>query len=110
MNRSFYWDLCEERLSFLCTRIELRGKLNILNFHLHAEDFYVNFLNVLFGYKLKNMNAVAQKASVKAQELREKQGVNRPVRATYIPKPRTDRKFKCVDGEMFRLNESTGKY
>ena len=56
------------------------------------------------------MNAVAQKASVKAQELREKQGVNRPVRATYIPKPRTDRKFKCVDGEMFRLSEATGKY
>ncbi|QDL55509.1 ABC-three component system protein [Rhodoferax aquaticus] len=62
MNRSFYWDLCEERLSILCTRVELRGKLNILNFHLHAEDFYVNFLNVLFGYSLKNMNAVAQNA------------------------------------------------
>jgi hypothetical protein len=60
MNRSLYWDLCEERLSFLCTRVELRGKLNILNFHLHAEDFYVNFLNVLFEYKLKNMNALAQ--------------------------------------------------
>lgn len=56
------------------------------------------------------MNAVAQKASVKAQELREKQGVNRRVKTTYIPKPRTDRKFKCVDGEMFQLNESTGKY
>lgn len=60
MNRSLYWDLCEERLSYLCTRVELRGKLNILNFHLHAEDFYVNFLNVLFEYKLKNMNAVSQ--------------------------------------------------
>lgn len=36
--------------------------MNILNFHLHAEDFYVNFLNVLFEYKLKNMNAVAQNA------------------------------------------------
>ena len=56
------------------------------------------------------MNAVAQKASVKAQELREKQGVNRPIRTTYIRKQPINRKFKCVDGEMFRFNESTGKY
>lgn len=63
MNRSIYWNLCELRLSTLCTRVELRGKLNILDFHLHAEDFYLNFLNVLFGYSLKNMNQVTQNAA-----------------------------------------------
>lgn len=63
MNRSVYWNLCELRLSTLCTRVELRGKLNILDFHLHAEDFYLNFLNVLFGYSLKNMNQVTQNAA-----------------------------------------------
>ena len=62
MNRSTYWNLCEQRLSTLCTRVELRGKLNILDFHLHAEDFYLNFLNVLFGFSLKNMNQVMQNA------------------------------------------------
>ena len=62
MNRTSYWNLCEQRLSTLCTRIELRGKLNILDFHLHAEDFYLNFLNVLFGLSLKNMNEVTQNA------------------------------------------------
>ncbi|MBD8757054.1 ABC-three component system protein [Pseudomonas coleopterorum] len=60
MNRSIYFNLCEERLSILCTRVELRGKLNILDFHLHSEDFYVSFLNLLFGYALKNINASAQ--------------------------------------------------
>lgn len=62
MNRSSYWNLCEQRLSTLCTRIELRGKLNILDFHLHAEDFYQNFLNLLYGFSLTNMNQVTQNA------------------------------------------------
>lgn len=60
VNRSLYFNLCEERLSILCTRVELRGKLNILDFHLHSEDFYVGFLNLLFGYALKNVNASTQ--------------------------------------------------
>lgn len=60
VNRSIYFNLCEERLSILCTRVELRGKLNILDFHLHSEDFYVGFLNLLFGYALKNINASVQ--------------------------------------------------
>ncbi|WP_289991080.1 ABC-three component system protein [Photorhabdus laumondii] len=56
MNRSTYFNLCEEKLSFLCTRVELRGKLNLLDLHLHCEDFYVHFFNLLFGYVLKNVN------------------------------------------------------
>jgi hypothetical protein len=62
-NRSSYWNLCEEKLSTLCTRVELRGKLNILDFNLHAEDFYLHFFNVLFGYSLKNMNQIKQNAA-----------------------------------------------
>lgn len=56
MNRSTYFNLCEEKLSILCTRVELRGKLNILDLHIHCEDFYVHFFNLLFGYALKNIN------------------------------------------------------
>ncbi|MGP4366914.1 SMEK domain-containing protein [Escherichia coli] len=43
MNRSIYFDLCEKRLTLLCYSVELRGKLNILNYNLHCEDFYVHF-------------------------------------------------------------------
>ncbi|HDO1321411.1 ABC-three component system protein [Aeromonas veronii] len=56
MNRSLYFDLCEKRLSLLCYSVEARGSLNILNYHLHCEDFYVHFFNLLFGYSLQNTN------------------------------------------------------
>lgn len=69
MQRSFYWDLCEQKLSTLCTRIEMRGKLNILNFHLHSENFYLHFLNKLYGYSLQNMNVVEQ--NVEGIDLRD---------------------------------------
>ncbi len=57
MNRSHYFDYIEEQLSTLSTRIESRGKLNILDLHLHSENFYMHFINKLFGWQLENMNA-----------------------------------------------------
>lgn len=57
MNRSNYWNYIEEKLSILATRIELRSKLNILDLHLHSENFYLHFLNELFGWQLENLNA-----------------------------------------------------
>lgn len=62
MNRSNMFDSCEIYLSTLCTRVGLRGKLNILNLHLHCEDFYAGLLNRLYALKLKNMNAYVQNA------------------------------------------------
>ncbi len=56
MNRTLYFNLCERKLTFLCCSIEVRGKLNILDYHLHCEDFYVHFFNLLFGYSLENTN------------------------------------------------------
>lgn len=50
MNRSQYFNYIEEKLNTLATRIESRGKLNILDFHLHSEDFYLHFLiNYMVG-------------------------------------------------------------
>jgi len=63
MNRSKYFDDIEERLNLLAYRIEVRGGLNILNLHLHSENFYLHFLNVLFSWKLKNLNAVDPNAA-----------------------------------------------
>lgn len=60
MNRSWYFDYIEEKLSILATRIELRGKKNILDLHIHSENFYLHFFNLLFGWKLENENAKSQ--------------------------------------------------
>ena len=60
MNRSLYFNYIEEKLIQLATRINLRGKLNILDFHLHSEHFYAYFLNELYGWNLSNENASKQ--------------------------------------------------
>lgn len=60
MNRSHYFNLIEERLSTLAVSIESRGRLNILDLNSHSEDFYALLLNKLFGWELKNLNAVNQ--------------------------------------------------
>jgi hypothetical protein len=60
MNRTNYFNYCEEKLNFLRLRIETGGKLNILSLHLHSEDFYQYFFNLLYGYDLKNMNSISQ--------------------------------------------------
>lgn len=71
MNRAYYFNYIEEKLSVLATRIELRGKLNILDFHLHSENFYLHFMNKLFGWQLENMNAI--KHNVEAIDLIDKE-------------------------------------
>lgn len=60
MNRSQYFNYIEEKLNTLATRIESRGKLNILDFHLHSEDFYLHFFNKLYGWNLINLNKKSQ--------------------------------------------------
>lgn len=62
MNRATYYGYIEEKLHTLATRIETGGKLNMLNLHLHSEDFFLHFFNLLFNYKLVNMNTVVQNA------------------------------------------------
>lgn len=60
MKRMYYFNYIEERLSFLATRIHSRGKLNILDAHIHSESFYQYFLNKLYGWNLRNLNQVTQ--------------------------------------------------
>jgi len=43
MNRSLYFDYIDEKLNTHATRINSRGKLNILNLHNHSEHFYAYF-------------------------------------------------------------------
>lgn len=58
MNRTQYFNFIEEKLNFLAYRIEIRGKLNILDLNLHSENFYLHFCNELFSWELQNMNAI----------------------------------------------------
>lgn len=60
MNRSHYFDYVEEKLSVLAFRVGVRGRLNVLNLNVHAENFYVHLFNELFGLSLVNANAYDQ--------------------------------------------------
>lgn len=62
MRRNTYYTYIEEKLHVLSRRIESRGKLNFLDLHLHAENFYFHFFNLLYGYELVNMNKILQNA------------------------------------------------
>jgi hypothetical protein len=53
MKRLDYFNFIAEKLSSLATCIEARGSLNFLDIHIHAEIFYRDFFNLLFGWSLE---------------------------------------------------------
>ena len=60
MNRLDYFNTIEDRLSTLAYRISLRGKMNILDFHGHSENFYQYLLNEVYGWTVANENDIKQ--------------------------------------------------
>ena len=60
MNRSIYFNFIEAKLSQFATSLQMRGGLNILDEHLHSENFYLHFFKVLFDWDLQNLNTVQQ--------------------------------------------------
>ena len=56
MNRPNYFNVVEERLNLLALRIVSRGRLNILDYHGHSENFYQYFLNEIYGWTVANGN------------------------------------------------------
>ena len=67
MNRPDYFNVIEERLSTLAYRISLRGKLNILDFHGHSENFYQHFLKEVYAWVVTDENE--KKQNVEAIDL-----------------------------------------
>lgn len=63
MKRAYYYNYIEERLTTLSARIEKRGRLNMLDCHLHAEHFYRDLFNLLFDWELNNINDYQQNAA-----------------------------------------------
>lgn len=60
MNRTRYYNYIEEKLGILAYRINLRGKLNILDLNIHSETFFADLCNLLFDFELINMNEFRQ--------------------------------------------------
>ncbi len=60
MNRNQYYIHIENKLHVLSRTVETRGKLNLLDLHVHSENFYLHFFNLLFGYELGNLNTKLQ--------------------------------------------------
>ena len=58
MNRTFYFNYIEEKLNLHAMRVNARGRLNVLDFNQHSENFYAHFLNLLFGWNLSNLNEI----------------------------------------------------
>ena len=67
MNRPDYFNVIDERLSLLALRIINRGKLNILDYHGHSENFYQYFLIEVYGWTVENEND--KKQNVEAIDL-----------------------------------------
>ena len=60
MERQRYFNYIADKLSVLVCKIEMESKLNVLDLHIHAENFYRDFLCLLFGWNLKNLNGEIQ--------------------------------------------------
>jgi len=67
MKRPDYFNVIEERINLLALRIISRGRLNILDFHGHSENFYQYFLNEVYGWTVTNEND--KKQNVEAIDL-----------------------------------------
>lgn len=56
MNRQYYFNYIEERLSTLELRIKNRGSLNILDLNIHSETFFANLIMSVLGISFNNLN------------------------------------------------------
>ncbi|MDD5089855.1 MAG: SMEK domain-containing protein [Candidatus Wallbacteria bacterium] len=60
MNRKKCFDYIEEKLNSLAYRIESLARANLLDLNIHSEFFFRDLINLIFGWKLENVNSVMQ--------------------------------------------------
>lgn len=58
LTRERYLDTITERLSVLVSYVSLKNSLQRFDINHAAEDFYAEFLNLIYGYELENANNV----------------------------------------------------
>lgn len=56
MNSQEFYNNISKNIEILAQQIKTNGKLNILDLNIHAETFYRELLNVVFGYELISTN------------------------------------------------------
>lgn len=56
--RGFYYKYISWSLQSLSDYINRSDKKNLLDINIHSENFYADFLNILFGYHLINLNKI----------------------------------------------------
>lgn len=56
MNRDIYIAKIKTLLNILKSEIKDSGKLNLLDINVHAEDFFRDLLNLIYGWQLQNLN------------------------------------------------------
>ncbi len=56
INRALNFFYISERLSTLSTLVKMSGKINVLSFHNHSENFYQYFLKILYDWDLVDLN------------------------------------------------------
>ena len=54
--RENYIDAIANALSYLKAQVELNNAINKYSINIEAETFYAGFLNVVYGFRLKNGN------------------------------------------------------
>jgi len=63
MNKELYLKLITDALGTLAHQIEYRNSVNLYDINIISEDFFRDFLNLVYGYKLINLNIVEKNAS-----------------------------------------------
>jgi hypothetical protein len=52
-----------EKLTFVKAKVEVSNPLNLTDVNIISENFYRDLLNLVFGYRLKNINKIVQNAA-----------------------------------------------
>lgn len=71
MNRQKLIDEITEQLAILTHKVKLQNGLNLTDLNIHAENFFRDFLNLLYGFRLHNCNAEIHNAA--AIDLRDEE-------------------------------------
>lgn len=100
MNKATYYNFIEERIVTLSVRIATRGRFNILDYHLHSENFYRDLLNKLYNWELENLNSTIQ--NVEAIDLIDRQRkISIQVSATNT-KSKIDHTLLNIDSKAYK--------
>lgn len=62
INKEIYIKNVAESLALLSKQVELLNAVNLYDINIIAEDFFTELLNLIFDYKLKNVNIVEKNA------------------------------------------------